>query len=68
MNLDQQKMSKGRPESSLVVQQVTDLVLLLQQLGLLLWQGFDHWPRNFHMPYVWPKKKKGRPELSYLMV
>ena len=22
---------------------------------LLLWFGFDPWPRNFHMPQVWPK-------------
>ena len=27
-------------------------------LGLLLWRGFDPWPRNFHMLWVWPKKKK----------
>ena len=43
---------------SLVVQQVKDPVLSLQQLGLLLWLGFSPWPRNFHMPWVMPKKKK----------
>lgn len=29
--------------SSLVVQQVKDLALSLQQLGLLLWHEFDPW-------------------------
>ena len=24
----------------------------------LLWHGFDPWPGNFRMPWVWPKKKK----------
>ena len=41
-----------------MAQRVKGLTLLLQRLGLLLWQGFDPWPRNFHMPQVWPKKKK----------
>ena len=22
------------------------------------WQGFDSWPRDFHLPWVWPKKGK----------
>lgn len=30
---------------------------LLLQLGLLLWPGFDPWPRNFYMPWVWPPAK-----------
>ena len=38
--------------SSLVAQWVKDLALLLQWLGLLLWQGFSLWPRNFHMLWV----------------
>ena len=42
-----------------MAQQVKDLVLSLQQLGLLLWYRFDPWPGNFHMPWLWPKKKKG---------
>ena len=25
---------------------------------LLLWHGFDPWPGNFHMPWVWLKKKR----------
>ena len=41
-----------------MVQQVKDLVLSPQQLGSLLWHGFDLWPRNFHMPWVQQKKKK----------
>ena len=44
--------------NSFLVQWVKDLVLSMQQLGLLLWHKFDPWPRNFHMPQVWPKKKK----------
>ena len=24
----------------------------------LLWCGLDPWPGNFHMSWVWPKKKK----------
>ena len=24
----------------------------------LLWLGFDPWPGNFSIPWVWPKKKK----------
>ena len=24
----------------------------------MLWHRFDRWPQNFHMPWVWPKKKK----------
>ena len=35
-----------------MAQQVKDPVLLLQQLGSLLWRGFDPWPGNFHMPRV----------------
>ena len=42
----------------LVAQQVKDSVLSLQWLRLLLWHGFDPWPGNFHVPWVWPKKKK----------
>ena len=35
--------------SSLVAQWVKDLALLL------LWHGFDPWPRNVCMLWVWPK-------------
>ena len=41
-----------------MVQQVKDLVVSLQWLGLLLWSGFDPWPGNSHMPWAWLKKKK----------
>ena len=41
--------------SSLVAQWVKDLVLSLQQLGLLLWHRFDPWPRNFCMLWAQPK-------------
>ena len=34
--------------SSLVAQQVKDQELSLQQLGLLLWCGFNPWSRNFY--------------------
>ena len=44
--------------SFLVAQQVKDLAKSLQQLGLLLWHGFDPWPRNLHMSWVWGGKKK----------
>ena len=27
-------------------------------LGLMLWCGFNLWPRNFHMPWAWPNKTK----------
>ena len=45
-------------ESSIVVQRVKDPALSLQQLEQLLWHGFDPWPGNFYMPWLWPKKKK----------
>ena len=41
-----------------MAQQVKDLVLSLQQLGLLLWRGFDPWPRNFHILQEGERKKK----------
>ena len=44
--------------SSLVAQQVRNPALSLLQLGLLLWCGFDPWPRNFHMPWVQPKTER----------
>ena len=45
-------------QSSLVVQQVKDLVLSLLWLRPLLWHGFIPWPRIFCTPQVQPKKKK----------
>lgn len=41
-----------------VVQRIMDLVLSLQRLGSLLRHGFETWPRNTHMQWVQPKKKK----------
>ena len=43
-------------ESSLVAQQVKDPVLSRQ------WLGLNPWPRNFCMPWVWPKEKKTKPK------
>ena len=46
--------------SSLVVQQVKDLILSLQQFGLLLCHGFSPWPENFHMLQIRGKKEGER--------
>ena len=40
-----------------VVQQVKDLALSLQRLGLLLRCGFEPWPGNVHMLQLWQKTK-----------
>ena len=42
--------------SSLVTQQVKDLVFSLQGLGLLWGQKFDPWSRNLHKLWVLPNK------------
>ena len=39
------------------MQWVKDLALSLQQLGSLLWHGFDPWSGNFHMTWSLPKNK-----------
>ena len=44
--------SRIDPRSSLVAQQVKDL------LSSLLWYRFDPWPGNFHMSQVEQKKRK----------
>ena len=41
-----------------MAQWVKDPRLSLQHLWLLLWHRFDPWPRNFHMPWSQPKKKR----------
>ena len=41
-----------------MAQLVKDLALSLQWLGLMLWCGFDLWPRNVHVLQAQPKKKK----------
>ena len=43
-----------------MAQWVKDLVFSLQWLGSLLWHGFNPWPRNVHMLWACPKKKKKR--------
>ena len=43
---------------SSVSQWVKDSALSLQQLETLLQQGFDPWPRNFHILQAQPKKKR----------
>ena len=40
-----------------VAQHVKDLSLQRLWYRLQLELRFDHWPGNFHMPQVWPKKK-----------
>ena len=45
-------MKGATVRSSLVAQWVKDLVWSLQWLWLLLWQEFDPWPRNFHVPWA----------------
>ena len=39
-------------------QWVGDLALLWLWCGLQVWLKFDPWPGNFHMPWVWPERKK----------
>ena len=43
-----------------MAQWVKDPALLLQELGLLLWYGFDAWPGNLRMPSVHQKNKEKR--------
>ena len=44
--------------SSLVAQQIKDLVLLLLWLGLLLWYWFSPWPSNFYIPWASPPPRR----------
>ena len=41
---------------NVLVQWVKNPALSLQCCRLLLWCGFDPWPRNVCVPWVWPKK------------
>ena len=41
--------------SSMAAQRVEDRGLSLQLLGVQMWHGFSPWPRNFCVPWVWPK-------------
>ena len=40
----------------------------LQQLCSLLWHWFDPWPGNFHMLWLWPKKKEERESLLFFPI
>ena len=57
-NKQTNKQTKTGFRSSSVTQQVKDPELSMLQLRSLLWWGFSPWPRNFHMPRAWPKKKE----------
>ena len=59
--------------NSLVAQQLKDPALSLLRLKLLLWHGFDLWPRNFGMLWMQhpPQKKNMTISLKppfYLMI
>ena len=47
-------------KSSLVVQQIKDLVLSLLWLWLQLWHGFSPWLKNFCMLLAQQNKKQNR--------
>ena len=49
-----------------MAQLVKDLVLSQQWLGLLLWHGFDPWPRNFHMLQAQLKEKNPQKNIPKL--
>ena len=42
--------------SSLVAQWVKDPLVSLLRFWSLPWHGFNPWPGNFHMPWMWPKR------------
>ena len=46
-----------------MAQWVKDLALSLFWLELLLWCWFGSWLGNFHMLWVWQKKKKNGKEV-----
>ena len=46
---------RRKNRSSLVAQQVKDVALSLQQLGSVLWGGFDPWPEDFQRLQAQPK-------------
>ena len=48
-----------------VAQQFKDPALLQLWHRSQLWLGFDPWPRNFHMPWAWSKKKEKKRERNY---
>ena len=50
----QECLLKSKTRSSLMVQQVQGSALSP------LWLRFDPWPRNFCMPWAWPKKEENQ--------
>ena len=50
------------------MQQVKDLALSLQWLGLLLWHRLNPHPKNFHMLWGQPKKSKIKMTPIFLLV
>ena len=63
------KLKKGEtPGGSLMAQQIKNPAFLLLRLGLLLWIGFNPWPRNFPMFHSQKKKEKTQktPESSLI--
>ena len=49
---------KNQHRNSLVIQWFKDPVLSLQQLGWLMWYGFDSWPVNAHIVWMSSKNKE----------
>lgn len=50
-----------------MAQRVKDPALSLQQLGSLLWCGFDPRPGNSHMLQAWPKEREKKKFLEKLL-
>ena len=53
-------IKKKKIYTGILVQWVKDLTSSLQWLELVLWVGFDPWPKNFHIWQAWQKNKKER--------
>ena len=54
----QGKRTIVKHRNSLEAQQVRDPALSVLWFKLLPWHGFNPWSRNFHMPWIWTKKKE----------
>ena len=52
-------------EVSAMVKQIEDSTLPQLWRRSELWLGFDPWPRNFHMLWVWPKNKPAAFSLKF---
>ena len=44
-----------------------DALVIKDSALLLLWLGFNPWPRNFCIMWVWPKKKKKKKKKKILL-